>query len=161
VRLTPWKILVPTVLASVAVALVVLNQVAPAAPASCGAADDDRREGLLVPAEKGYRAILDDEPTSECAKEGLRKLFMRRCRWAGRLRSDDATRAEELYGELLDTRPAFENVRTCALSGLAEIGKDAPPTKPRRKRPRCVCGFPCQPRHPCGPPPNDPQPWPG
>ena len=56
------------------------------APASCSDAKASLDAGLTANAEKAYRAILADEPDSECAVIGMRTVARRRCAAADRLR---------------------------------------------------------------------------
>jgi hypothetical protein len=91
----------------------------------CSEADERFDNHLTADAEKAYRAILSDDPDSDCAATGMTDVVMRRCREAGELlNANELKEAEKAYLNLL----AFETpstppyrARTCAFEGLVDV----------------------------------------
>jgi hypothetical protein len=75
-RLAAWQAILAAGLAAFLVSIAVVDATG---PRSCGDADSARQAGLLANAEKGYAAILGDEPNSTCAQDGMRLLAERHC----------------------------------------------------------------------------------
>jgi hypothetical protein len=120
-RLTPWMTIVLVVAAVAFVAVALLDE---AAPASCSSADSSRHEHLLAQAEKGYVAILADEPDSGCAARGMRELTGLLCARGDQLaRNGRKAEAEKVYAAVLTKEPPSGH--KCAAAGLATI-KDPP-----------------------------------
>jgi hypothetical protein len=140
----------------------------------CGDADALLANNLTSDAEKAYLAVLADEPDSECGRDGMQDVVVRRCAAADMLKgppppkktAPDLTEAEAAHAEaknayvkLLATEPPGEprfdrdrNAVVCARKGLKELEAFAPPEptatpKPAVCRCRAVCRAPAAP--PC------------
>src|SRR4051812_2541772 len=102
-RFTPWMI---GVLLAATVVLTAIALLDATAPASCRNADASVDAGLLTQAQKGYAAILDDEPGSSCAGLGMARLSEALCTRAKRFLDeglkDDAHR---VYASVVTREP--------------------------------------------------------
>lgn len=107
------------VAAIVLVPLAILHNVA---PASCGDGNDARTSGQLLRAETAYKQILTEEPTSSCARSGMRLVASALCRRANEMRPRASDEAEKLYVAILAKEPRDPAAVECALNGLNRIG---------------------------------------
>jgi hypothetical protein len=156
-RLNPWRLILPLCLAGAIFAVVGLHA---AAPASCVDADQARYTALLTQAQKEYTAILADEPTSTCARTGLKQVAIKLCTRADRLarrngkpRTEAATeQAKATYVAVLKIEPGGSQ-RDCAVKGLEAL----PDPSGDGQKQACDCAQTC----PCGevddPDPDDPE----
>jgi hypothetical protein len=116
-------------------ALVGVVLLANTAPASCRDADAQRASHLIGQAEVGYAAILKGDPASECAQDGMHRVFREKCQRADYLLSEGArTQAGKLYTAMLEADLPEFNHRTgphwevrCAGRGLAQLEKTPEP----------------------------------
>lgn len=120
-RLSPWQIFGPLMLALVVLAVVFLHQ---AAPASCGEADESYRAYLNQQAKDLYAEILEEEPDSECAGMGMKRLVKRLCYRGKRLARHKATeQANKVFASLLEMEPPGRAVH-CASRRPAKAPAD-------------------------------------
>jgi hypothetical protein len=74
----PWWLTGRSIPAAAVVAALLLAAVALVVQASsgpsCGDPDDNVDAGLLSLGENGYRAILEEDPGTDCAEKGLTRL---------------------------------------------------------------------------------------
>jgi hypothetical protein len=87
---TPRRLLVPLLVAVVALGLVALDRAAPNAK-PCATADKAATAGLYQQAQKAYTAVLAEHPDSTCAQNGLLASVRRRCSAVQALVSQGAT----------------------------------------------------------------------
>jgi hypothetical protein len=127
-------------LIGLAVALLLFTVVAldASAPKSCHDADEHLEDGLVGKASTLYGSILEDEPDSGCAREGLRTVAQRRCSAGKFLIAGGAPEeGRKALVSLLATEPA-EPAVSCALGALRALGetKKEPPST---SAPSCAC----------------------
>jgi hypothetical protein len=124
-RVRPSSLLIPLVVAALAVGVAVVHNAASEPEASCDAADASRDKGLLRQAQKGYAEILADEPSSECATAGATEVSRRLCARAAQVSIGGAPeQATKIYlGVLAEQWPAA--IPSCALDGLSDIHRPA------------------------------------
>jgi hypothetical protein len=107
-------------LLAVAVGLMAAVGFDSAAPASCTDARASLANALTDQAEKQYRAILADEPDSECAADGIADVIARRCDEAReRVKRGLLAEAEKGYVAVLTQRPD----ESCGLLGLRVVSE--------------------------------------
>jgi hypothetical protein len=121
-RLEPLHVLVPLIVAAAVAVLLALDT---SADASCEGANQRLANDQVRQAEKAFTAILDDEPDSRCAKNGIasvRKLLQdRQCRTADAARKAQLrSRALKDYQALLANDPTDR----CAAKGVAAVVKE-------------------------------------
>lgn len=121
-RLHPLSVIVPLLVAVVALGLVAFDR---SAAGFCKEADQSLKGDLLHQAQKSYAALLADEPDSGCANAGMRTTLVRLCHRGDDLRASDASdEARKVYVAVLEADPAGEGHR-CARMGLRELASAA------------------------------------
>lgn len=118
-KIHPLSVIVPLVVALVAVALLGLDR--SGAASDCRDADQSRTSDLLHQAQKSYASTLSDKPDSDCAVTGMKKTLIRLCHRGDDLRADGADEeARKVYAAVLEADPGGEGHR-CAHLGLKEL----------------------------------------
>jgi hypothetical protein len=138
-RLSPWQIFGPLALAVVVLAVVVLHQ---AAPESCGQADESYDKYLNQQAKELYTEILEEEPDSECAAMGMKRLVKRLCFRGKRLARHEATeQANKVFASLLEMEPPGRAVH-CASRSPAKTPADQGGGDQGMARCKCTASCP-------------------
>jgi hypothetical protein len=120
-RLTPLRVIGLLAVAAILAATAILDMAASAPSASCASAKSSLNEGLTSQAESAYLKLLAKEPTSPCAKEGVKKVGDAWCERGKRLMDGRATlEAVKAYTQALNEPPTPQPL-SCALKGLAEV----------------------------------------
>jgi hypothetical protein len=116
--------LVVIVLMFVALALVSVAVLDKVAPSSCADANGQLADGMVTQAANSYALVLADDPHSECATKGLRKVARKRYLAAKQLVSRDLTaQAKKALVAMLDAEPASPHSEW-VMSKLANLGRD-------------------------------------
>jgi hypothetical protein len=110
-RLTPGRGFIVVLIAAVAVAAAFADV---GASRSCGDADASRDNGMLTDAQKAYAAVLKEEPTSDCAKDGMAEVAKKLCKRAAAVeaagRADDS---KKIYTAALVIEPSDQIPDDC------------------------------------------------
>jgi hypothetical protein len=139
VSLTPWRVTGLIVIAAIAVAIAVLDASKPPAPL-CQAPQSSLHNGLLTQSGREFTAILIKEPSSGCAKKGMRKVARRWCLRGDSLKVGGATaEAVKAYDAALDIQPFFSQTLSCGADGLRRLSRKGVPAECRGSlKPQCV-----------------------
>src|SRR4051812_12633333 len=112
-RLAAWQVVAALLVALALIAIPVANMTG---PRSCDGADDSLSHGLFGDAEKAYTTILDDEPESDCARQGMIAVAHERCFRTQRLTEAGYTeQATKEYETLLAMEPRRGIFGNCKL----------------------------------------------
>ncbi len=120
-RLTPFRVVALLCVAAICVAIAALDIAAPSAPVSCDTAKTSLSHHLIRNAERAYGKILSEEPSSECALQGMSGVIAAWCAWGKTLKEQGATvQAVKAYTAALEDQPTGAAADRCALQGLRQ-----------------------------------------
>jgi hypothetical protein len=117
---TPRRLVVPLLVAALALALIALDRTAPNAK-PCASADKAETAGLHQQAQKAYTAVLVEHPGARCAQSGLLTTIRARCAAIGDLVGQGATEdARKAYISLLAADLPAAGTRTARVAAMFE-----------------------------------------
>jgi hypothetical protein len=115
---TPRRLIVPLLIAVLAVAGFAFDRVAPNAK-PCATADKAEAAGLHQQAQKAYTTLLSEHPGQKCAQSGLLTAIRARCRAVGELVGQGATEdARKAYISLLASDLPRVDTRTARVAAM-------------------------------------------
>ena len=101
----------------------------------CDEPDHKRRHGLLSAAQKQYAVILNDDPATTCASDGMELAIHELCKRGRYLAERQAhEQARKVYADAIAIEPSGWKAQ-CAINGLADLPDGREIQEPERQEP--------------------------